>query len=303
MFGPGAALVDDGTAWVLVEDEPARGLGPALAWAVRQRAGTVNVLAERETGLLARRAGEFAFPVHVWRVDRRTLHAAEPADLTAPPPAPGAHLALIPTIEAGGATPVVEHGVVAGEVRGLEVCRVVDDADTGAVRLDVGVGVHDREAFAIIHGDVPTVDALAGVVAAVAEHRGDGTAGHPLNRLAPERLLRWSLEQEPALIGLTSLAPAPPPRPRHSLKEPAPCSALGFDPAGRTVLVVCSVGVDLDLIPYAADARRAAESEPGVGLDVMVVVPPRDLMPITAELAGLLRHAVTLVLSPVPSSI
>ena len=51
---------------------------------------------------------------------------------------------------------VVEHGVVTGEVRGLEVCRVVDDRTTGdGVRLEVGVGAHDREAFAIIHGDVP----------------------------------------------------------------------------------------------------------------------------------------------------
>ena len=61
--------------------------------------------------------------------------------------------------------PNVEHGVVTGEVRGLEVCRVVDDPHTGAVRLEVGVGAHDREAFTIMHGDVPTVDALAGVVA------------------------------------------------------------------------------------------------------------------------------------------
>ena len=67
---------------------------------------------------------------------------------------------------------VVEHGVVTGEVRGLEVCRVVDvDDGGGRVRLEVGVGPHDREAFAIIHGDVPTRAALAGVVAAVAAAR------------------------------------------------------------------------------------------------------------------------------------
>ncbi len=59
-------------------------------------------------------------------------------------------------------------------MRGLEVCRVVDDPATGAVRLEVGVGAHDREAFAIMHGDVPTVEALAGVVRAVAEHRRTG---------------------------------------------------------------------------------------------------------------------------------
>ena len=116
-----------------------------------------------------------------------------------------------------GAVPVVEHGVVSGEVRGLEVCRVVDDPQTGAVRLEVGVGAHDREAFAIVHGDVPTVEALAGVVDAVKAHRSPGTP-HPLNRLAPERLLRWRLEQEPSLVGLASVTPTQPPVPRRSVE-------------------------------------------------------------------------------------
>ena len=74
----------------------------------------------------------------------------------------------------GGATPAVEHGVLVGEVRGLEVCRVVTDAQTGAARLEVGIGQHDREAFQMLHGDVPTVEALAKVVAAVAPHREYG---------------------------------------------------------------------------------------------------------------------------------
>jgi hypothetical protein len=70
------------------------------------------------------------------------------------------------------------------------------------------------------------------------------------------------------------------------------------------------VGVDLDLIPYAADARLAAaawgkmrDDEPGAGAtapngdgpDVVVALPPRDIVPATTELAGWLRHSVTLV--------
>ena len=159
-------------AWVLVEDEPERGLGPALAWALRNGATSLHVLAERATGLLARRAGGVTFPIEVWHVDERVLLPAVAEPLAAPREPSAAHLDLIETIVAGGAEPVVEHGVVTGEVRGLEVCRVVDDPDTGAVRLEVGVGAHDREAFAILHGDVPTVDALAGVVRAVADRRG-----------------------------------------------------------------------------------------------------------------------------------
>ena len=91
-------------------------------------------------------------------------------------------------IEAAGAVPVIEHGLLAGEVAGLEVCRVVVDPGTGQARLEVGVGAHDREAFQLVHGDVPTVEALSSVVAAVAEHRRPGAPPHPLNRLGAERL-------------------------------------------------------------------------------------------------------------------
>ena len=193
---------------------------------------------------------------------------------------------------AGGATPNVEHGVVTGEVRGLEVCRVVDDPHTGAVRLEVGVGAHDREAFAILHGDVPTVEALAGVVAAVAEHRRPDGAPHPLNRLAPERLLRWRLQEEPSLLGLTDVVPIQPPVPRQSIKDRAPCSAVGRRVDGSPALVVCSSGVDLDLIPYALDARQLPGVEAG---EILVVAPERDLVAITAEIAALADQELSLV--------
>ena len=64
---------------------------------------------------------------------------------------------------------VVEHGELFGEVLGLEVARVVVDED--GTRFEVGVGRHDREAFAMLHGDLPTPEALARVVATVRQHR------------------------------------------------------------------------------------------------------------------------------------
>jgi hypothetical protein len=299
-YPPGAALVADGVAWVLAEDEPERGLGPALAWAIRNGATSLQLLAERATGTLARRAAWLHFPIEVWHVDGRTLLPAVGEPLRPPPDAPPAHLALIDTIVAGGAVPVVEHGAVTGEVRGLEVCRVVDDPHTGAVRLEVGVGAHDREAFTILHGDVPTVDALAGVVRAVDAHRGPGAAQHPLNRLVPERLIRWQLERDPGALGLASVVPAQPPVPRPNVKDRVPCVALASRDGGRHVLLVCSVGVDLDLVPYALDARAAAVAATpsvgaGEGLDVWLVTPPRDLVPVTAELAGLADQELSLV--------
>ena len=192
-FPPGAALVDGDAAWVLVEDEPERGLGPALAWAVRNGADVAaRARRARRPGCWPAGPPASRFPIDglARRRSARCCPAvAEPP--VVPPPADPAHLELVDTIIAGGAVPVVEHGVVTGEVRGLEVCRVVDDPHTGAVRLEVGVGAHDREAFTIIHGDVPTVEALAGVVRAVVaapQRRRAAAPAQPPRARAPAAL-------------------------------------------------------------------------------------------------------------------
>ena len=202
------------------------GLGPAIAWALRNGAGELDLVADVPLSVAARRAGEFTMPIRVWAIDGRRLVGVDAARPPASSAADARLLALVDDIEAAGATVVVEHGVVTGEVRGLEVCRVVDSAE-GTVRLEVGVGPHDREAFAIIHGNVPARNALAGVVDAVAAARSLDSPGHPLNRLAPERRLRWRLEQEPWLVGMASVRPAEPPVPRRGLKHRCPCAASG----------------------------------------------------------------------------
>ncbi|MGH9133494.1 MAG: hypothetical protein ACRDZZ_06125, partial [Ilumatobacteraceae bacterium] len=216
-FPPGSALMVGSSAWVLLATDPERRLGSALAWAIRHDADELHVIAEAGTGVLARRAGEFAFPIDVWHADGRCLLAALAEPIVASPPPDPEHLRLADLIVEGGAIPVVEHGVVFGEVRGLEVCRVVDDPVLGTVRLEVGVGAPDREAFQIIHGDLPPVEALAGVVDAVVTHRDPDAPQHPLNRLARERLLRWRLEQDPGRVGAARLEPAQPPVPRRSV--------------------------------------------------------------------------------------
>ena len=52
------------------------------------------------------------------------------------------------------------------------------------------------------------------------------------------------------------------------------------------VHVVCSVGVDLDLMSYVSDVQRMTDHE------VLVVLPRRDRVPITEELLGLLRRPI-----------
>jgi hypothetical protein len=303
-FAPGAALVIGGTAWVFLETDPERRLGSALAWTIRRGAAELDVVAESGTGILGRRAGEFAMPIRVWHAEGRLLLPAVAEPIAAPAVPDPEHLQFEELMLAAGATPVVEHGVVSGEVRGLEVCRVVSDHELGTVRLEVGVGRPDRDAFGLIHGDVPPVEALARVVEAVTTYRNVDVPQHPLNRVAPERFLRWRLQQDPGLIGAVSLEPVDPPLPRRSVNDVGACSASGRRADGGSVLAVCSSGVDLDLIPYAADARLAVTGgssvtgAPGVGggeLHVVVALPSRDRVPLTQELAARLVQPVELV--------
>ena len=287
-FAPGAALIHDGIAWVYLDERPAVRLGAALAWALRAGAAELHVIAEQGTGVLARRAGEFAVPITVWHAEGRRLWpaVAEPLLISTDPPVH--HRQFRQAIADAGAEPMEEHGVLAGEVRGLEVCRVVDDPYLATTRLEVGVGVHDREAFAMLHGDEPAPAALARIVEIVTRHRSWDAPPHPLNRFARERLLRWRALQDPASLGAAELHAVPPPVPRTNLKDPVPCVAAGFDAGGRPVVAVFSTGVELDLITFAADARLSS----GPDARLLVATPERDQLKVTGELAdALLRPA------------
>lgn len=280
-FAPGAALIHDRTAWVFLDERPGHRLGAAVAWWLRSGADRLSVIAERETGIVARRAGAFRVPIEVWTAKDRDLVRAEPEVITTPAQVADHHLEFQGMIAEAGADPVIEHGVVVGEVRGLEVCRVVDDPVTGVTRLDVGVGAHDREAFQMIHGDVPTVESLARVVTTVAEHRQVGAPPHPLNQIAAERLIRWRLIESPELIAAERVVATEPPVVRPNLRDATPCVAIA-EPGG---VVVCTAGVDLEVVPYAADARLGL---PDVGDGLMIVMSPRDHVGVIDEMNELL---------------
>ncbi len=259
-------------------------------------------MVEHDSGTLARRAQRLAFPVTVWFPQDRVLLPVVAEPLAAPAAPSPEHLALCDVIEDAGATALVEHAVVVGEVRGLEVCRVVDQPTVGhfaelgdfdipapvgpqsadGVLLEVGVGANDREAFRMLHGDIPTVEALAAVVDSVLAHRSPDSPQHPLNRLGQERYLRWRLEQDPALIDMVEVTAAEPPQPRPNLKDPIPCVATAVGGDGTASTIVCSVGVDLDLVGFVADVQEMREAP------VIVVLRTRDALPITHDVLGML---------------
>jgi hypothetical protein len=288
-FAAGAGLLLDGEAWVLLADKPERGLGGSVAWALRRGATALHVVAESATGLLARRAQGFVVPISVWHAEGRVLLPAVPEPLPESPEVPAAHREFFDVIVDAGAEAREEFGVLFGEVAGLEVCRVVDDAYTGVTRLEVGVGAHDREAFLALHGDRPSAPALAEVVEVVRQHRLHGQTGHPLSRLGHERLLRSRLVEQPSLIGAQHVELAPPPVPRPNLKDPVPCCAVAVIDGVATV-VVCTTGVDLDAVAYAVDARLSLGLEPCV-----LVMPTRDALEVQHLLAGATRPPITIV--------
>jgi len=277
-FPGGAALEGDDGVWVLTDS-----LGGALA--IHRRTGgtgPLHVVAESNVGLLARRASQFAASPMVWTVAGTALERVEPAPFVPPPPLPPGVAAYADVLTAAGADPVVEHGRLVGEVLGLEVARVV--VEDGTPRLEVGVGRFDRDAHALLAMDEPTAARLQAVVELVRRYRRLDAEPHPLQRLALARWLRARLLAEPWLVGADHLAPLAPTVEAPDLRTPWPAPATGVDTEGRPLVVVASVGVDLDLVPAAADARLAD----GRDARLVLAVPARDAHPVTLALAAAL---------------
>ena len=269
----------------LIDDGAPRRFGSTLAWAWRNGVAELHVLVEggEAAGVVARRAAQMATPPSVWTVQGRGLSRAEPAPAPDTWPRPS-DLRFTEVLRRHGAQPLVEQGILRGEVLGLEVARVVDG------RLEIGVGRHDRAARAELGRDADPGRALAEVVGAVTAVRRAGAPAHPANTLARSRWLRSVVCAHPALAGAAELDPVAPPLPAADLTDNAAVPGLGVAPDGGPLVVVCSTGVDPDVIPTAADSR--AQYRPDA--DLVVVVPEGDDHPLTAALAAALARPATL---------
>lgn len=288
-FGSAVGVVSRNIAWVLLTSRHEFGLGPAMIWALRNGATSLNIFTEHNSGDLARRASFFNFDIDVYKIA---------SDLTVTPALslPGAlpikeisaaDESFADFIRSSGAEVTREHGVLAGEVCGLEVCRVVhDDTDTAVVesRLEIGVGTHDRETFQLLHGRTATIESLRKVVEEVASKRIAGANPHPLNQLGRERLLRYLTCVSPHSVDAISLQSVAPPMPRANLKDQVPCCALGISRSGKSLVAIFSIGIDPDVISFGADARQAIDDQ----AELIFVSPQRDIVPAIAQLAELL---------------
>ncbi len=234
------------------------------------------------------RIGELFRPeVRVWVV--------EGTDVVETPAAPAPQVAAAPGAEADelvalltdvGLEPSAEPGMILGEVAGLEVARIT--VDDGVPSLAIGVGRFDQEMSAVAQSDLPSRVALerAADLVRLARTMGNtahASASHPMARLARERWLRAHVVAEPGLVGAVELEPLPGLWVRRGLRTSAPAAARGRDVAGRPLIVVCSAGVDLDLVPAALEL--VAQSDASARL--VLAVPPSDLVASTRRVAGL----------------
>ena len=291
-FGQAVGLVVDDVAWVLVTGRYERSLGPALMWALRKNATSLKLLSSERAGELARIATHFDFAIEVFELD-----AAGVAHVAAPKSAEKIEVSVADEmfaefIKSAGAEVVREHGVISGEVCGLEVCRVVRATSAGEIdgasesELEIGVGAHDRETFKLLHGRTATIKSLRKVIAEVAARRAVGAQVHPLNQLARERMLRHYVCLSPQLVGAKSLQPAQPPIARTNLKDVVPCCAVGVSLTGEKMIVIFNVGVDPDVVSFGADARGQINA----AADLVFAMPTRDIVPAVERIAQMLRR-------------
>jgi len=122
-FPFGHAAVSGNQGWIYVAEQHSRALSPALLWAGKHGVESLNVLSEVNADVLARRAQLFNFDIAVWSVSNGQVLRASAAQPLADVKVLDSHERLALMIETSGAEVVREHGLLTGEVMGLEVCR------------------------------------------------------------------------------------------------------------------------------------------------------------------------------------
>ncbi len=206
--------------------------------------------------------------------------AVVPAELASPPSLSAERWQEASIMADAGARVIDDHGRLVADVMGLEVARITSEG------LRIGVGEADRELQVYVNSHLEDIEALTRAADTVRSLRPQ--ASHPLNRLARPRWLRSALLDDPSLIGLPNLEPIPPLVANEGVFDTEPTAAYS-PPTGDEpgVTVVCSVGVDLNLVPEALEYRERTDGESRL----ILVVPERDRALSVAPMQSLLADS------------
>ena len=299
-LGLGGVLSVGPIVYGLLDQPGHRGLGRILAWLDRREdaddvslrllvAGPDRESCDRHASIVTRYGSFLRNPPQVWAAVGKAVHEAPPASQEPYREPSAAEWATARPLVEAGAVLVAEHGVVLGEVLGLEIGRVMQQDDEAPV-LEIGVGKNDRAAASMMTNLRPRDELLAAIAEQVRVQRRSDASPHPLNRLARERWLRAKVMSDPFLVGAAELVPVEPPFPRQNLVEWMPAFAYGpgqGEHSTHQTLVACSVGVDVDLPLLAADARDRQRRVFGSPVDRLVLVTPlRDRYSAIATMAN-----------------
>ncbi|MEX0767774.1 MAG: hypothetical protein WD029_04805 [Microthrixaceae bacterium] len=292
------ALLVDGHGFVLLSEASTRALSAALIWAAQQPAQKLTVFTDDRAGELARFASYFQLAEQ--SIELRWIQGSESRTVPAqsvPEAAamPQRQALLEQQLLDEGLEVVHEHGVTRGELLGLEVARLVvwpsEFGGDDELHLEVGVGRFDRDAHAAVRPDQSAVEDLSHTVSIIRDHRFPAAPSHAVQRLSRERWLRATLIEQPALVGATELTALGMTSEATGLRDPFPAAALGTAVDGSPLLVVCSCGVDLALVPLAADLREQVNSD----ASLLLALPMKDHHVATKWLASMLRRPSELI--------
>ncbi len=178
-----------------------------------------------------------------------------------------------------------EYGTFRAEFRGVEVARIVEDANDG-FQINVGVGDYDQNANSVLSPyDDPEMH-LKEVLSTVQHFRTKKSPPHPLNRILRSRWLMSEAVSNIEHLDLQELNFVESLLPEHDPLKNWPCSAIGSK-GKSVVLVLSATGIDLSLVPHAAG--QISRHNPD---ELVLLTPEQDRHPV------ILRQARHLILSP-----
>jgi len=188
---------------------------------------------------------------------------------------------------------IAEHGVLRAEVHGLEVARVVQNAEN-QFEISVGVGDYDQSAYKAIHGNIAVERNLTKVISTVKKYRTKAGPVHPLNRISRSRWLIAEAIADPSFLGIDELDFVEPLLPRNDVTKDQACSAIGRI-ENSIVLVLASTGIDLNLVPQAAGQIFRHNPE-----KLLLLLPAQDHHPAISRQARYLSVQPTFVTAREP---